>query len=112
MTTHTWSFGPLQREIMDIMWGCPHGLTVRAVYLRILATRMLAYTTVMTAMSRLADRGILLQERRGATNHYRGFLYRSVMTRSELMQHATTQVWDELGATDAERRQLAAALHG
>jgi predicted transcriptional regulator len=75
MTTQTWSFGSLQREILDIMWGCPHGLTVRAVYQRISATRPLAYTTVMTAMSRLADRGILLQERRGATNGPCSFLY-------------------------------------
>jgi hypothetical protein len=34
------------------------------------------------------------------------------MTRSELMRSATTQVWDELGATEAERRALAEALYG
>jgi predicted transcriptional regulator len=104
-------FGPLEREIMTIMWDQQQA-TVRRVWRQILVTRPLAYTTVMTAMTRLTEKGLLTQERRGPTTEPRGFVYRPVVTRSALLEQAVGRLQDELGATDAERRHLAEALHG
>jgi predicted transcriptional regulator len=104
-------FGSLEREVMVIMWQQQQA-TVRNVWQQICATRPLAYTTVMTTMSRLAEKGLLTQEQLGTTTRYPGYLYSPVLTRSELMQLAVRGMWNELGATDSERRELAEALHG
>jgi predicted transcriptional regulator len=103
-------FGPLEREIMVIMWRDEQA-TVRDVWQQIQLTRPLAYTTVMTDMARLAEKGFFTQERHGFTNEPRGFVYSPVLTRSELMQLAVRGIWNEPGATEAERRELAEALH-
>ncbi|WP_446039568.1 BlaI/MecI/CopY family transcriptional regulator [Streptomyces sp. SID1121] len=52
-------FGPLEGEIMDVLWGAPEPLTVRDVLGRLNRAREtpLAYTTVMTVMNRLSDKG-------------------------------------------------------
>jgi predicted transcriptional regulator len=104
-------FGPLEREIMAILWRDEQA-TVRDVWRQILATRSLAYTTVMTGMVRLAEKGLLTQERQGAINHHPGYRYRPALTRGALMQLAVEDMWNELGATDSERRALAEALQG
>ena len=104
-------FGDLEREIMTILWHDGQA-TVRDVYRQLTPVREIAYTTVMTTMTRLTEKGLLQQERRGLTNEPRGFLYRPVMTRSELMQFAVRRMWDELSAPDAERWQLLTVLHG
>jgi predicted transcriptional regulator len=51
-----------------------------------------AYTTVMTTMRRLAGKSYLTQERCGATTETRGFLYRPVLTRSELIELVVTKM--------------------
>jgi predicted transcriptional regulator len=96
---------------MIILWRDQEA-TVRMVWQQIRRTREVAYTTVMTGMVRLAEKGLLTQERQGATNNYSGYLYSPVLTRSELMALAVQGMWNELGATDAERRTLAEVLHG
>jgi predicted transcriptional regulator len=104
-------FGPLEREIMAILWP-EEQATVRDVWQQIRATRPLAYTTVMTGMARLAEKGLLTQEQLGATTRHPGYRYRPALTRGALMQLAVEDIWNELGATEAERRALAEALHG
>src|SRR5262249_41273233 len=101
--------GDLERDIMTIVWD-QQQTTVRRVWRQILVTRPLAYTTVLTALTRLAEKGLLTQERRGPTNDPRGFIYRPLLTRSALLEQAIGQLQDELGAAEAERRQLAAPL--
>jgi predicted transcriptional regulator len=104
--------GDLEREIMAILWRNGRS-TVRQVHRQITSTRVLAYTTIMTTMIRLAEKGLLHQERRrGAATHPHGFVYRPVVTRSELMRVAVTTMCEELCATVAERRRVVEALHG
>lgn len=65
--------GDLEHEIMEIMWARGEG-SVRDL-LGVLnsrrgADRKLAYTTVMTVMARLADKGLLRRERVGKAHEY------------------------------------------
>lgn len=56
--------GPLEQEIMDIVWA-GKGMTVREVLTCLERRRKIAYTTVMTIMNRLTDKGLLKQELNG-----------------------------------------------
>ncbi len=69
--------GPLEAEIMWLVWQ-QNQTTVKQVH-RILARRReIAYTTVMTTMARLAEKGILRRTRRGMA-----YQYRPTMTKPE-----------------------------
>ena len=50
--------GPLQLTVLTILWQRGPA-TVREVYAEIAATRPIGYTTVMSTMQCLAERGIL-----------------------------------------------------
>jgi predicted transcriptional regulator len=64
--------GRLEAEVMDVLWQADRPLSVREVADRLNAERTaaLAYTTVMTVLSRLAGKGILVRQPQG-----RGFEY-------------------------------------
>jgi predicted transcriptional regulator len=64
--------GPLEAEVMRGLWKAGEPLTVRELLERLNGGRRqpLAYTTVMTVMNRLAEKGALRRERRG-----RGYAY-------------------------------------
>lgn len=62
--------GELELAIMRIIWA-RDTVTVRDVLDALTQTRPLAYTTVMTIMGRLADKGLLATEKRGKTYQYR-----------------------------------------
>jgi predicted transcriptional regulator len=64
--------GPLESEIMDVIWDAARPISVREVVDRLNDGRKpkLAYTTVMTVMTRLADKGVLARRREG-----RGYVY-------------------------------------
>jgi len=69
--------GELQAQIMEVAWSRP-SVTVREVVDMLGVGRDMAYTTVMTVMSRLADQGLLSRDRVGKT-----YLYRSACSRDE-----------------------------
>ncbi len=52
------TLGDLEREIMEVLWRLHHAL-VRDVLHEITVKRAIAYTTVMTVMTRLHQKGIL-----------------------------------------------------
>jgi predicted transcriptional regulator len=64
--------GPLEAEVMRVLWQAGEPLTVRGLLGELNSSRrpQLAYTTVMTVMNRLTEKGALRRERRG-----RGFVY-------------------------------------
>lgn len=68
------TLGSLESETMNVLWRNEDGLTVREVLERVNAGRAqpLAYTTVMTVLSRLHDKQIVAREPVG-----RGFRYRA-----------------------------------
>ena len=50
--------GPLEAEVMEVTWDLGE-VTVRDVHEALSRSRSVAYTTVMTTMGRLADKGLL-----------------------------------------------------
>ncbi len=54
-------FGELESEIMEILWE-KNRASVRDVFEILAKKRKIAYTTVMTVMSRLHDKGLLARE--------------------------------------------------
>ena len=65
-------FGPLESEVMDAVWRAARPVSVREVIddLNGRRSEFLAYTTVMTVMSRLAEKDALSRRKAG-----RGYVY-------------------------------------
>ena len=66
------ALGALEGEVMGVCWQAKAPVTVREVLGRLNADRAqpLAYTTVMTVMGRLAEKGVLARTAQG-----RGYAY-------------------------------------
>jgi predicted transcriptional regulator len=84
--------GALQAEVMDVFWAS-EGATVRDALDSLNARRekKLAYTTVLTVVARLWQRDFLEREPEG-----RGFRYRAVRGRDELLGELTDRSIDQL----------------
>ena len=82
--------GDLEADIMVVIWELG-STTVRHVYETMLKQRKIAYTTVMTVMSRLAEKGILEKNKQGQT-----YVYRSLFSRAELTAAASNRIFKEL----------------
>ena len=64
------ALGGTEMEVLRHVWALGRA-TVRDVHARVEAERPLAYTTVMTVMKNLADKGLLTFEQDGAAYVYR-----------------------------------------
>ena len=62
--------GPLEQEVMEVMWRLDDA-TVRDVHDELVQMRSIAYTTVMTTMTRLATKGLLKRDTSGLAHRYR-----------------------------------------
>lgn len=82
--------GDLEAEVMKIMWQADRA-TVREVHERINLEKDLAYTTVMTIMSRLADKGLLNKESQG-----NAFVYTPAIGEQDFAAKVVTEVLDGL----------------
>lgn len=69
--------GALERDIMEVLWGADDPLTPAEVSERLDVD--LAYTTVMTVLRRLHDKGRAVREQRG-----RAFAYSAAVSELEL----------------------------
>jgi predicted transcriptional regulator len=69
--------GPLESEVMQLVWAADEPLTVRDILDRLNARRspQLAYTTVMTVMNRLVAKDVLRRQQRG-----RGYAYEATVS--------------------------------
>lgn len=103
--------GDVQAELMGIFWA-RESATVRELLDAINRgrRRKLAYTTVLTLVSRLWQRGLLAREPEG-----RGFRYRAATTRTELLvtfsDELINRLFDDFGELalarlDAHLQQL------
>ena len=68
--------GPLESRIMELLWK--HEGTVRSVADLLSGDKHPAYTTVMTVMVRLADKGLLTRRLTG-----RAYVYRPAQTKEQ-----------------------------
>lgn len=92
MAQHNLSLGSLEAKIMDVSWKQPDSfLSVRDVLGRLEGG--LAYTTVMTVMNRLFEKGLLRRRREG-----RAWIYRCAMSREAFAAATMSEVLN--GASD------------
>lgn len=105
----------LEQEIMDIVWEL-ESCTVRDVLARFSEKRKLAYTTVMTIMGRLAEKGVLSRKPDGVSYLYypkvskEHFVARSVhnvftAAVNSLGQEAVTHFVKEIQKLSPQKRQ-------
>lgn len=84
--------GDLQAAVMEIIWR-RESATVREVADELNKKRSLAYTTVLTLVSRLWSRGLLEREPEG-----RGFRYWAAKSRDEFLAELSDELIDRLFA--------------
>ena len=100
-------FGDLEAVIMDRLWAQGRPMLVREMVEELRGDRPLAYTTVMTVLSRLAGKDILERRAQG-----RGFVYSPAV--SDTAEIAVRGVLAEFGdaalARFVERVELDPAL--
>ena len=73
--------GPLEQSVMEAVWDLGP-TTVRDVHAVLEAEREIAYTTVMTTMSRLASKGLLSRDTSGLAHVYAAAVPRDEYGRS------------------------------
>lgn len=73
--------GPLEAEIMDVVWDTGE-VTVRDVHRLLEPSRPLAYTTVMTTLGRLADKGLVKRMEDQPAHRYTALVSREQYARS------------------------------
>jgi len=87
--------GSLELEVMEFMWEMKEA-TVQQVTNAIKRRRSIAYTTVMTVMVHLVDKGLLTRTREG-----KKYSYLAAMSRQEFLHEATRSrvrnIVDDLG---------------
>lgn len=82
--------GPLETEIMQILWEDERS-TVKKVHKKLAQQREIAYTTVMTTMSRLAEKGVLSRHREGLA-----YVYAPAISEDDFVTMVVQQVLDGL----------------
>lgn len=105
--------GPLETAAMEVLWGHAEPMTVRQVLDELNRRRSppLAYTTVMTTLSRLAEKGAVIREPQG-----RGYAYQpaghdpaALAVRSVLSDYgdaAIARFVEQVGTDPEQRRRL------
>lgn len=89
--------GELERSVMEVLWASPGPHTVREVHAELDSERDLAYTTVMTVLVRLAEKGLATRERDG-----RAWRYRAARTREDIIAETMhSALGDDRGARSA-----------
>ncbi len=78
--------GDLEADIMELLWK-KSPASVREIHGKLARKRPIAYTTVMTVMSRLAEKGMLEREPQG-----RAYLYSPTQSRQEFCSDAISTV--------------------
>jgi BlaI family penicillinase repressor len=97
---------PLELDCMNVLWPLGEA-TVRDVQQALMQTRPRAYTTIMTILDRLAQKGVLVRRKAG-----RAWVYRPNLSASEARSHAVAQVVDGFFQGSAEALAVHLSAHG
>jgi len=85
--------GELEAQVLDVLWDADEWMSARDVHLAITTVRRpLAYTTVMTILVRLWNKGMLERQSAG-----RAFEYRPVASRDEWAAQRMHDMLDTAG---------------
>lgn len=79
--------GELESEIMEIVWHCPNPILVRDVTENLQHKRKIAYTTVMTIMGRLVEKGLLKRATSG-----KAYTYQPVYSKERFLTRISRQI--------------------
>ena len=82
--------GPLETDIMQLVWR-EKFTTVKKVHKALQSERDIAYTTVMTTMTRLAEKGVLNRRRDGLA-----YIYTPAVTKHDFETMMVRRVLDGL----------------
>lgn len=82
--------GDLEADIMELLWK-ESPASVRDIHENLARERSIAYTTVMTVMGRLSEKGLLKREQHG-----RAYLYIPTQTREQFCSDAISTVMEGL----------------
>lgn len=82
--------GPLEGDIMEVVWA-QGTATVGAVHKALLERKPIAYTTVMTTMSRLAKKHLLNQDTTGSS-----YVYTPTLGREDFQRYVVLGVIEGL----------------
>ena len=96
---------PLELECMSVLWPLGEG-TVRDIHRQLAAARPRAYTTIMTIMDRLAQKGIVTRHKVGRAYRYQANLSADE-ARISAIEKIVTGFFD--GSAEALAAHLAAA---
>ena len=77
--------GPLESEVMGVMWEIERAM-VRQVLAILQERRSIAYTTVMTIMNNLVNKGLLQRTPQG-----KAYLYRVALSREAFLRRASEE---------------------
>ena len=83
--------GELEAAILGVLWDSAAKLPVRKVYECLERERSLAYTTVLTVLDRLFDKGLVAREKDG-----KAFMYWPVLTRTAYLGARAARMLTEL----------------
>ena len=96
--------GELERRVLEVLWSDESPITARDVHTVLAQHRRIAYTTVMTTLVRLWEKGDLRRELRG-----KAFVYSPVATSEE---RVATRMREVLAATEDSTAALAHFIGG
>lgn len=97
--------GELEGHVMDVLWDSVAPLTPADVRDRLDPAHPLAYTTVMTILVRLWEKGLVERERAG-----RAYAYRPVQTREEQAARRMGELLATTGDRSVVLSQFVASL--
>lgn len=79
--------GELESEVMEIIWQSKEPVSVRTVTQNLQKKRQIAYTTIMTIMGRLTDKGLLKR-----TSSGKAYNYQPVYSKDKFLTRVTRQI--------------------
>ena len=88
---------PLELECMNALWRLGEA-TVRDIHAALATTRPRAYTTIMTILDRLTQKGVVQRQKAG-----RAWLYKAHLSAQQARTHAVTRLVEGFfqGSTEA-----------
>lgn len=80
--------GELEKEVMEVIWKNEHPVLVREVKEVLESKRKVAYTTIMTIMARLTEKGILIRKLKGTS-----YLYQPRLNKDQFIARAAHRIF-------------------
>src|SRR3989339_1255591 len=89
MSSKTALLGPLEQQIMDVLWTSVEPLKPSDVLRRLAGDH--AYTTVMTVLTRLADKKLICRDLQG-----KAYFYPPCQTKNEFIKNHLSDIFSGL----------------